>query len=534
MILSFLRQPPFSFVAPLLLPEAAVAAEVSEKLTGSTLLLGVLGVLSIGLLLRSNQRLRHRLRQESHQRQTAETALARNRNELKRQVDDRAHALHQLSFYDPLTDLPNRSLLYERLSHATHNQRTERRSFALLLIDLNRFKAINDTLGHYIGDAVLQEVGIRLQKVVGSDTIYYIGGDEFAIMHVTEGTACEATEVASKIQEALTKPFMAKGLPISIGASIGLAYYPDHTTDPDNLLRFAEIAMYSAKRTQDLWAIYDPAQRKDTKSNLVLASELRKAFDQDELVLHFQPKVDLTTEAVIGFESLVRWRHPREGLMSPERFVQLAEQTGLVRPLTLWVLNAVLAQCAAWREQGIELPVAVNLSVLNLQDPYLHLQVAELLDAWAIPGSLIEIEVTESAAIDDPERACRVLGELNRLGMSVAIDDFGTGYSSLSYLRRLPIDTVKIDKSFVLGMIDEGDDAAIVRAMIDLAHNLGLRVVAEGVEDRKTWDRLARLGCDIAQGFYISRPLDAANVTRWLRKHQQSSTIRRELCPAPA
>lgn len=512
-------------ILPLFFAPVAGAATGGAEPSGPASVVVVVALALIGgsLLLLANQRLRRRLRQETQQRLLAETALIKKRNELKRQVDDRTNILHQLSFYDPLTDLPNRSLLYDRLTHASHTYRREGKAFALILIDLNGFKAINDTLGHYIGDSVLQEVAVRLQQVVNTETIFYLGGDEFAIMHSLADCMAAPEALAQQVNAALAAPFMAKGLPIAVGAGIGIAYYPEHTTDADNLLRYAEIAMYSAKRTQDEFAIYDPAQRTDTKSNLVLAGELRSAIGDGELLLHYQPKVDVATGRVVGLESLVRWHHPREGLMSPERFVQLAERTGLVRPLTLWVLNSVMQQSATWRDRGITLPIAVNFSVLNLHDPHLQLQVAELLDAWDLPGDAIEIEVTESAAIDDPDRAAATLTRLSRLGISIAIDDFGTGYSSLAYLKRLPLDAVKIDKSFVMGMLHDGDNDAIVRTTIDLAHNLGLRVVAEGIEDRATWNRLAQLQCDHAQGFFISQPLDADAITAWLTRHPARS-----------
>ncbi len=515
-----------------LLPGLAHAAAINGVTGGSTLATALIIVIGGTLLLLfSNRRLKQKLKDEEHQRLSAETALTRKRNELRRHVDNRSHALHQLSFYDPLTDLPNRTLLYERLTHATLTYERDERAFGLLLIDLNRFKAINDTLGHYIGDSMLQEVGVRLQKTAGTDTIYYLGGDEFAIMQPISDDAVSPETLALRIHEALSRPFLAKGLPISIGASIGIADYPQHTRDADNLLRFAEIAMYCAKRQQSDFAVYDRSQRQDTKSNLVLAGELRQALDRDELLMHYQPKVDLARGEVVGLEALVRWHHPREGLMSPERFINLAEQTGLVRPLTLWVLNAVLRQCASWRNQGIEMPVAINLSVLNLQDPYLEQQFAELLDAWDLPPSVIEVEVTESAAIEDPERAQFMLGRLSRLGIPVALDDFGTGYSSMVHLKKLPINTIKIDKSFVRDMESDPDDAVIVGAIIDLAHNLGLDVVAEGVEDRACWERLIAMKCNVVQGFYISRPLDSRAVTHWLlQRSSDDEKISPKLC----
>lgn len=523
------------FAMPLLIgPQSVRAAGLVEAAGahGTTLGALLLGLVGATFLLGANYRLRRRLNEEKRQRMNAETDLRRKHMEFQRHVDNRSHALHQLSFYDPLTELPNRSLLYEHLTHATLDYGREERPFGLLIIDLNGFKAINDTLGHYVGDSLLQEVGARLQKTIGTDAVYYLGGDEFAIMQTLDGGAASVEATAMRIRSALSTPFMAKGLPIAVGASIGIALHPEHSRDADNLLRFAEIAMYCAKRNQSDYALYDRSQRQNTKSNLMLAGELRQALDGEELLLCYQPKVDMASGAVVGLEALVRWRHPREGNMPPENFIALAEKTGLVRPLTLWVINSVLRQCAAWRDLGIELPVAINLSVINLQDPYLERQISELMDAWDLPPSTIEVEITESAAIADPERAIDTLSRLHRLGIAISLDDFGTGYSSMVHLKRLPIDAIKIDKSFVLDMENDPDDAIIVKAIIDLAHNLGLAVVAEGVETRATWQRLQAMQCTTVQGFFISRPMEAEQATAWLTARLRESEAR--LCPSVA
>ncbi len=478
-------------------------------------------------LMRGNRQLRQALREETEQRVKAEVELSSHRHELQRRNHRQATALHQLSFFDPLTELPNRSMLYEKLSTAVYSGRELR--FALLLIDLDRFKAINEIFGHYIGDAILQEVGYRLKAAIPhAEMIAYLGGDEFAILHdESEAKTHQALDLASEIHKRLEVPFQIDGLPINVGASIGISYFPDHTADSDALLRYAEIAMYTAKRNQDDYAIYDPAQRQLTQRHLVLASELREAFYKEQLLLHFQPKVSIATGEVLGVEALARWNHPREGLLSPDKFVGLAEQTGLIRPFALWTLNSTLRTIADWRNKGVTLPVAVNLSPLNLQDVHFHQQVAELLEAWEIPGGLVEIEITETAAMADPENARAVLSRLNALGLGVAIDDFGTGYTSMAYLRQLPIDSIKIDKSFIAGLSGLNDNAIIVKAIVELAHNLGLSVVAEGLENQEHWDFLAGIGCDLAQGYWVCEPLASDQLLNWLEH-------RTPLSPPPA
>ncbi|MBI4492245.1 MAG: EAL domain-containing protein [Chloroflexi bacterium] len=457
------------------------------------------------------------------------TAVIHDLTERKRAEEMLAHqALH-----DALTGLPNRVLLHDRLHQAVLAARRHSTSLALLVMDLDRFKEVNDTLGHHAGDVVLQQVGQRLQGTLRtSDTVARLGGDEFAVILPTAGNMASATVAASKLLHALEQPFAVEGQSLDVGASIGIALYPEHGQDAETLLRRADIAMYVAKRTGSGYALYALEQDQHSPGRLALVGELRQAIEQDALRLHYQPKVHFKSGRILGVEALVRWQHPQHGLLAPDRFISLAEQTGLIHPLSHWVLQAALRQCQSWRQAGVELPVAVNLSARNLQDPRLPGAVAALLERWDVPPRCLGVEITENAAMADPERAMQVLTRLREMGVRIAVDDFGTGYSSLGYLKRLPVDELKIDQSFVRSMATNESDAAIVRATIELGHSLGLEVVAEGVENQTAWDLLAALGCDGAQGYYLSHPLAADELVRWVSQTpwwvEEASVLRGE------
>ena len=420
-----------------------------------------------------------------------------------------------LARHDVLTDLPNRLQLRERLEEAVASTR-KGENVAVLCLDLDRFKEINDTLGHEVGDTVLCDVGTRLtRKLRGKGMIARLGGDEFAIF-LPGVTAGEALEEAEELLRGLDAPFATHELSIDVDASIGLALSPVHGTEAASLLQHADVAMYTAKQHHGGIEVYDPESDQHSRRRLALASELRVALEENQLEVHYQPVVRITDGSVVGAEALVRWKHTTHGWIPPDEFIPLAEHTSLIRPLTLFVLETALAQAASWRHSGQMLSVSVNLSARSLLDLSLPHDIARLLLESGVPASGLTLEITESSIMSDPGRTEAVLDRLHLLGIGLSIDDFGTGYSSLSYLKRLPVDQVKIDKSFVINMASDENDAAIVRSTVDLGHNLGLRVVAEGVEEQEAWDKLLAVGCDLAQGYLLSRPLPATAFVEWL------------------
>jgi diguanylate cyclase (GGDEF)-like protein len=411
--------------------------------------------------------------------------------------------------------------LGDRIGQAIRQADRELVPAALLLLDLDRFKEVNDTLGHHYGDQLLVQVGQRLQAALReSDTVARLGGDEFAVLLPRIATGEGAVAVASKLQDALQEPFPLDGLNLEVEASIGLAAYPEHGGDPDELLQHADIAMYVAKETHAGFVLFDPKHDQHSPRRLVLLGELRRAIDQQQLVLHYQPKIDAHSSQILGVEALVRWQHPDHGLIPPAEFIPLAERTGLIGPLTHYVLNAALRQCNAWRQAGDELAVAVNVSARRLLDLEFPDEIAGLLARWEVPARLLVVEITESTIMADPTHAIQILGRLNAMGVELSIDDFGTGYSSMAYLKSLPVHELNIDRSFVSKMTSNTSDAVIVRSTVDLGRNLGLRVVAEGVEDSVTLQELDALGCDAVQGYYISRPVPADGLIRWLEQRQ--------------
>jgi diguanylate cyclase (GGDEF)-like protein len=426
-------------------------------------------------------------------------------------------ALEHQALHDGLTDLPNRTLLHERLRQAiTERAETASGSVALLVIDLDRFKEINDTFGHQYGDLLLQQIGERLSVAVGTaGTIARLGGDEFAVL-LSNVDDLRAQRVARQLLSLLEETFTVSEHTVDIGASIGIALSPEHGADADVLLRRADVAMYLAKRAARGWAMYSFDQDQHSPERLALMSDLRKAIDNDELMLHYQPKVSLKSSRCVGVEALSRWQHPQRGLIPPDQFIPLAEQTGMIKSLSYWVLNAALKQAHDWQQSGLSVPIAVNLSMRDLHDPELPDTIAGLIKRWQVAPSSLQVEITENGLMAEPARALQTVTALRALGLRIAIDDFGTGYSSLAYLKRLPVDELKIDLSFVQHMAEDEADAAIVRSTIGLGHDLGLVVVAEGVEDQAAWDLLGRFGCDLMQGYFVSRPAPAADLARWL------------------
>jgi diguanylate cyclase (GGDEF)-like protein len=428
-----------------------------------------------------------------------------------------AHNAYQAR-HDALTGLPNRAAFYEAVEVAVASATTGGPQAAAMIIDLDRFKEVNDTLGHHSGDELLRQAAARLRVAVrDSDLLARLGGDEFAVLLPTIASVDQAVAAAERIRTALEQPFSLREIVVHVGASVGIAVAPEHGTTAEDLLQRSDVAMYLAKESSSHHAIYEQSADPYSARRLAMVSELRRAMNERELEVHYQPKATIASGAVAGVEALVRWNHPERGMIQPDDFIPIAEQTGLINRLTVYVLDAALRQCAAWRADGIDLAVAVNLSVRNIADADLPETVAGLLSDHRVLPSRLVLELTESTLMADPARAKDVLVRLNRMGVGISIDDFGTGYSSLTYLSELPVTELKIDRSFVKNMATSDGDAFIVRAAIDLGRNLGLRVVAEGVEDESVWRALAELGCDVAQGYYLSRPVPAAELVNWLQ-----------------
>lgn len=433
--------------------------------------------------------------------------------------------LRHQALHDALTDLPNRTFLQKRLDQALMNAERQQSSVALLMMDLDRFKEINDTFGHQHGDLLLQQVSTRLvQAIGGAGIVSRLGGDEFAIL-LPKADEESTGIIAEQLRNVLEEPFMIAGYPLNVEASVGVVLYPLHGTDGLTLIRRADVAMYAAKSTHEGVAFYKATHDDQYSSRrLAMIGALRQAIMANELTLYYQPKVSLKTGLTSSVEALARWQHPIHGYVPPDQFIPLAEQTGLINSLTAWALETAIRQCSVWLQTGLSLSVAVNLSSWNLRDNTLPETIMALLTRYAVPPQLLRVELTESMVMTDADRALDVLHRLSALGIHISVDDFGTGYSSLAYLKRLPIDELKIDRSFVQHMLEVEADVTIVRSTIMLAHNLGLHIVAEGVEDKATLHLLADFDCDVAQGYYISRPIPAAELECWLRTFPQLVT----------
>jgi diguanylate cyclase (GGDEF)-like protein len=434
-----------------------------------------------------------------------------------RRLRRRAAEFEHGSLHDPLTGLANRMLFQTRITEALEACAVDGGRIGVLLIDLDGFKEVNDTLGHGSGDELLQLVAERLDRAVpGGGTVARLGGDEFGVLLTGLPNDAMALATAASLRRSLQRPYAVADLTVHSDASIGIAIGPSHGDDPDTLLRHADIAMYLAKDQRTGGALYDEHKDRYSTERLGMIGELRAGVANREFTLHFQPQLDPTSGRVDGVEALVRWRHPTRGLIAPDEFVAIAERTGVIRPLTMWVIEAAIRECAAWLGAGFELRVAVNLSAASLVDVELPTAIEALLDRWGVPPRYLRIEITETTAMSDPLRTRSVLNALDELGVDLSVDDFGTGYSSLAYLRSLPVRELKIDRSFIAKMTQNANDHAIVIATIDLAHTLGLRVVAEGVEDHATLRELRRRGCDLVQGYLFTRPLPVAELRRWL------------------
>jgi diguanylate cyclase (GGDEF)-like protein len=441
---------------------------------------------------------------------------------LRRQMEEIQHR----ALYDQLTELPNRNLFGDRVAQAIEGARREQASVGVMFLDVDHFKEINETLGHEAGDELLQAVATRLRgQIRAGETLARLGGDDFAIL-CSAGTD-NALMLAERLHRSLQEPFTVRDLPLEVSISVGIASFPEHGGDLDAVLRHADVAMYLAKSTHAGTALYDAEQDSSDAARLALAGELRHAIETEQLVLHFQPKAELDGGCIVGVEALVRWIHPERGFIPPNDFIPIAERTGLIKPLSRYVVAAALRQCGEWRAEGLDLHVAVNLTIPDLLDLELPSFIQELLAEHKVRPDQLELEITESTILADPFRVRQVLTALNEVGLRIAIDDFGTGYSSLAYLRRLPVQTIKIDRSFVMDMCENASDATIVRSTIDLAHNLGLDVVAEGVETEETWAALRAQGCTLAQGYLISKPVAADELRALLAARAQHAHLAR-------
>ncbi|SOE00903.1 PAS domain S-box-containing protein/diguanylate cyclase (GGDEF) domain-containing protein [Blastococcus haudaquaticus] len=441
-------------------------------------------------------------------------ALLLTARDVTERIELQERLAHQAT-HDELTALPNRAAVLARGAELLA-ARQGGGHVAVALLDLDRFKEVNDTLGHGYGDRLLAQIGPRLRPHLREvDVVARLGGDEFLLLLPDVSTEA-ARAVAERARAALIEPFLVDGLALDVDVSIGVAVSGAGPLDIDSLLRQADIAMYTAKERQSGVEVYDAAADGHDRGRLVLLSEFRRGMAEGHLVLHYQPKVSLRTGAVVGLEALVRWEHPTRGLLLPGDFLPAVEQTGLIEPLTDCVLDLALAQVRAWTEQGVAVPVAVNLSARSVHRPDLPARVLSALASHGIPAGMLRLELTESALVAEPARARDVLGRLHSAGVSLSIDDFGTGYSSMGRVKNLPVSEVKIDRSFIAEMATTTEDAALVRSVVDLGHELGLTVVAEGVEDPATAAALAELGCDVGQGYLYAAPMGAAEMTDWL------------------
>jgi len=432
--------------------------------------------------------------------------------------------MEYLATHDSLTRLPNRTLLYKTMAyHLEHAPRD--RLMALMLIDLDRFKEINDTLGHRAGDTLLQQLGPRLEAEMSETEgiVARLGGDEFAVFLPRIRNWQQAIVLGHRFVDCLSEPFQIENIRTATSASVGISYCPHQAHDVSTLMRYSDVAMYHAKTTHKGVSVYNPEEDPHSPSRLELVGDLKRAIADDELRLYFQPKIAMQSHQVSGFEALVRWPHPTQGMIPPTDFVAIAEKASMIFSLTCWVMDKAIQQCASWREQGFDISMSINLSPRNLTDERLLPELKRLLYTYHLPGEFIELEITESVIVADPERATQAIERIAELGVCFSIDDYGTGFSSLANLKKLPVDTLKIDKSFVLNMLDDEQDEIIVSSTIMLAHNLGIKVVAEGVETQELYQKLISSGCDFAQGFYPARPMNVDVAARWLESSEWSA-----------
>ena len=427
--------------------------------------------------------------------------------------------------HDIVTRLPNRALFYDRVEQAIRNARFQDSEFTILLIEIENFKEIYDTLGRISSDMVLKQIAMRLQSGVSRlDSVAKLDSNVFAMLLSGEYDVKAIEKTVSKIHRDLEPVFIVDRFKLTVQTDIGIVFYPQHGEDVDYLVQLAGAALYMANKSNNGYAVYDPSFDESSPHHLTLMSELRHAFRKNEMELYYQPKVSLQTGLLYGAEALVRWNHPKHGLITPDNFILLAERTRMINPLTVWVLQNAFKQCADWHNNGLSLRVSVNLSAKDLHDPELPDLISGIACATGISTEWVLLEITESSIMTDPERAMDIIMRIHEMGFQLSIDDYGTGYSSLAYLKKMPLTELKIDRSFVFDILSSESDAVIVNATINLAHNLGLQVTAEGVENQRVLNKLKEFGCDIAQGYHISRPLPVSAFDKWVEQSVWMST----------
>ena len=457
-------------------------------------------------------------------------------NTMSKKLRNLYGSLEVMAYTDPLTKLPNRNQFQASLENSIQQYNLSKIPFALFLIDLDRFKGVNDTLGHHVGDALLKEVSFRLQSILRSDDLVYqldkstvseldenlvarLGGDEFSAILTGINTIDDSIAIAKKLVLAMEKAFLVNEHKLTIGLSIGIAIYPEHGKNINELVSHADIAMYDAKNRKCGYSLYHSAQNQNSLHTLKLEQDLFASIKNEELLLYYQPKISIHDERVYGVEALIRWNHPTQGLIPPDNFIPIAEQTGFIQPLTEWVLNKALQDCSTTLNRANQLNFSVNLSALNLRDDRISEVIVSMLEKWSVPPELLTLELTESSIMDDPDFAINILNELDAKGVCLAIDDFGTGHSSLAYIKNLPLDELKIDKSFIFNITDDVSNQAIIKAVLVLAEHIHLSIVAEGVEDKETLDMLKQFGCHIAQGYYFAKPMPFDECMDWIKNH---------------
>ncbi|MCD4742382.1 MAG: bifunctional diguanylate cyclase/phosphodiesterase [Desulfobacteraceae bacterium] len=430
--------------------------------------------------------------------------------------------------HDAVTDLPNRVLLLDRVEQAIQSAVLQKNLLGLLILDIDNFKEINDTLGQYSGDRLLKQVVSRLTGVVKkSDTLARLDGGEFAILIQGVVERDNAINIVKKIQKTFTTPFLIEGLRLEVQARIGIAIFPEHGKNGDTIIQRANLALYAAKETSKKYTIYSSQLDKNNPHRLTMMGELRQGIENNELILYYQPKINMLTRSVKGVEALVRWQHPEHGFMAPEEFIPMAERTGLIKLLSIWVLNNALGQAEKWYRQNLKMSISINLSPTAFLDTDLPDMIIGMLSRYDIPANLVILEITEGSMIKDPTLAMEILNRLTSRGIKISIDDFGTGYSSFAYLKELPVSEVKIDKSFIRDMVINDNDAVIVKSIIDLGHNLSLNVVAEGVQDKETVVKLKELGCDELQGNFFSKPLSSGDFYKLRLEKKKQNTAKK-------